>query len=256
MDSLERLKKIRLDKLKGLEVKQSHAEILESDVKTRETLVNLFDMLIDFLENNVSRTQVVNQLEAIRTPDVANVVKSVEDLHGTLKTHKNTDLTEVTKVMKSVLEQVKAIPKELPKQEKENPIDYTKTLKDLEKAMKSVEKQVKAQKLVAEAPVVNVPEAVVNVEKPDLKPLNNRLDKVVKAVEKNKPLKSVSTVQTNMFVNEEFDEWRLVYDNFELDEDKPRIEAIVYYNKGKKVAKVKLSYTEDGQISGGKKAKV
>ena len=62
------------------------------------------------------------------------------------------------------------------------PKDYKDQFTSLENAIKSVEKGVKAQKLIAEAPIVNVPETNVNVEKPDLKPLQKSITEVVNAV--------------------------------------------------------------------------
>ncbi len=164
---------------------QKHSQILEGFADTQETVIKTVSSLVDFLSQNVTRTEVLNQVETIGTPDVAHVVNAVNSLHETLKTHENTDLTDVVAVMQRVLDEVAKIPKEsveIPEQEKQ--IDYSEQLSALEKVVKSVEKAVKAQELKVDvkAPIVNVPQAQVNVEAPDLSPLSKDIIEVKEAV--------------------------------------------------------------------------
>lgn len=184
--NLEPLKQIYEQKAHDAVVDQRHNELLLDNNKTQEVIVRSFSSLVKYLDGKVTKTEVVNQLKEIGTPDVQDVVKAVDSLHETLKTHENTDLTEVTDILKSVLEEAKQIPKELPTQEKIELKDYSSQLTSLETTIKNVEKAIKAQKLSVEAPVVNLPETVVNVEKPDLKPLESSIatssKDVVKAV--------------------------------------------------------------------------
>lgn len=172
--------------LKDAAEKKRHSELLLDNTQTQEVIVKSIAKLVEFLDKKVTKTEVVNQLREIGTPDVEKVVTSLDSLHDTLKTHENTDLTEITKVMRGVLDEVKQLPKENLKLPEQKFIDYSKQLTALEKSIQTVEKAVKAQDLVVEAPVVNVPETVVNVEKPDLKPLEKSIDSsskdVVKAV--------------------------------------------------------------------------
>lgn len=150
-------------------------------IQLQETIVKSFQSLVSYLEHKVSKTEVVNQLREIGTPDVIHVVRAVDNLHQTLKTHENTDLTEITKVMTELLDEAKKLPKEINIPE-QKVVDHTKQFDSLTKAIQAVEKVVKAQKLVAEAPIVNVPKTDVHVDAPDLKPLQYSIKEVVKAV--------------------------------------------------------------------------
>ena len=145
--------------------------------KVSDTVLSATQSLIRYLEGHTTKTEVVNQLESIHTPDVQYVVEALQVLDKTLQTHENTDLTEITGVMRELLSEAKQIPKELPEE-----TDYTKQLSSLLDAIQAVERVVKAQKLVAEAPIVNVPETNVHVDAPDLQPLQQGFKDVVKAV--------------------------------------------------------------------------
>lgn len=162
---------------------QRHNTLLTAQGQTQESILSAATAIIQYLEGHVSKTQVVNQLESINTPDALVVAEAVNALHNTIKSHKDTDLSEITRLMQGVLDEAKQIPKELPKEKEEKFIDYSDQLKSLNDAVKAVEKVVKAQKLVAEAPIVNVPETNVQVDAPDLKPLQTSIKDVVKAVQ-------------------------------------------------------------------------
>lgn len=184
---LTRLKQINEQNAQDAQSKQRHGELLLDNTKTQEVIVKSIQRLVDFLDHKVSKTEVVNQLREINTPDVKHVVSALDSLHNTIKQHKNTDLAEITGVMRGVLEEVKNIPKdkiEIPKVEQK---DYVAQFNELAKTIKAVETAVKAQQLKVEAPIVNVPETIVNVEKPDLKPLETTIGsgsrEVVKAVQ-------------------------------------------------------------------------
>lgn len=183
---LNRLQEIKDEKADKELALQRHDELVKETKQVQGAVVQAFSMLIDYLDKKTTKTEVVNQLTEIGTPDALKVVESVNSLHDTLKTHENTDLTEVTSILKDVLAEAKQLPKEkvditIPEQK-----DYVAQFKELTKAINSVEKVVKGQKLVAEAPIVNVPETQVNVEAPDLKPLETSISSgskdVVKAV--------------------------------------------------------------------------
>jgi len=163
---------------------QRHAELLNSSVNTSNTILSVTETLIKYLNGHISKVELTNQLGSIRTPDAFKVVDAVNSLHETLKTHENTDLTEVTSVMQAILNEAKLIPKELPEPKEMVMTDYTDQLKGLKDAIVAVEKVVKAQKLIAEAPIVNVDAPVINVEKPDLIPLQQGFKDVVSAVKK------------------------------------------------------------------------
>lgn len=258
MDSsnLKAINDLKADKLL---TDKRHQELITSSANIQDTILSAATSLIKYLEGHTTKTQVVNQLKSINTPDAFRVVQAVDSLHETLKTHENTDLSEVTKVMTSILEEAKKIPKELPKEQKE--IDYTSSYKSLIEAVKSVEKVVQEQKLVAEAPIINV-------DKPDLstiiKPLEN-IFKVVKNIELPKPDKvysntvelidgSVPIAQSNLIISETYDDFRIQYDDF--DDDNDVITGVKYYNKKKIVAELQFKYNKKGLFERGYKVKV
>ena len=174
-ESLENIRSITEKKQLRQERDIKHAALLDSNLQTQQVIVRVVSDLVDYLDNRVSKTEVVNQLEQIGTPDAYKVVEAVNGLHQTIATQEQVDLSEMTDLLRSVLQEAKQIPKSHNDINIPEPIDHTKQFNSLEAAVKAIDKSIKAQKLVAEAPIVNVPETVVNVEKPDLSPLENEL---------------------------------------------------------------------------------
>jgi hypothetical protein len=161
-----------------------HEETKMAFIQTQETILKAFSSLVQYLDNKVTKAEVVNQLQEVGTPDALKVVASIEGLHSTLRTHENTDLSPVVEVMNKVLAEAQKIPKELPKEiELEEQIDYSKQFKEMATAIKAVETAVKAQETSVEAPVVNVDAPVVKVDAPDFKPLEKASDKLLKAIQ-------------------------------------------------------------------------
>ncbi len=190
-----------------------------SNIELQRTIVRSFASLVDYLDKNTSKTEVVNQLKQIGTPDALKVAKSVDSLHDTIKSQKTVDLTETIQALTRVLD----------KEEIDDP-DYTEQLKEILSA-------IKAHQTVVEAPVVNVPA-------PDLKPFENGLKSVTGAVNKLGE-SNIKVTHTNVLVDEKFDEWRLV-----LKDEEPI--GIQYYLNDKKVAELKYKI-RDERIVGVKK---
>lgn len=160
---------------------QRHGEIIDMGLQQQETLVKVVRSLVSFLERHTGKTEVTNQLESIGTPDALKVVTAVEDLHKTLKTHENTDLTEITDVMKQVLTQLEQVPKEYQE------ITIPETVKvsnmpDHSKDMKALLEAVKAIKLVAEAPQVTVEPTPVQIDPTDVSPVTGAVEEATKAI--------------------------------------------------------------------------
>lgn len=185
-----------------------------SQIETREAIVRSVKYLIEFLEGHTTKTAVINNIKSVKTPDVDKVTEAVENLHSTLKTHKNTDLSEVTKGLNDLLAEIKTLPKEFPEVKEKEEKDYTEQFISLEKAINAIEEAVAKQDLNVEAPQVNVESPVVNVEKPDLAPILKELANVVKSVKgikipetKETDIKPVVTEQkkTNKLLNELLD---------------------------------------------------
>lgn len=184
MDPIQRITQINEQNAFKAAEDAKHYEVVDSNHQTQEVILKSFSSLIDYLDNKVTKTEVINQLETISTPDVAYVVSALNGMHETLQAHENTDLSEITAVMREVLAEAKAIPKEkvditIPEQEF---VDYSDRFTSLESAINAITEAVKDIETTVEAPVVNVPETKVNVDAPDLKPLSKGLDAVEKAV--------------------------------------------------------------------------
>lgn len=183
---LSNLKRIQQENAQKALGEKQHNELLLDNTNTQEVIVKSFASLVRYLDNKVTKAEVVNQLREVGTPDVEKVVTALDSLHDTIKQHKNVDLGEITSVMRGVLDEVKQIPKENPDTPEQKFVDYSKQLKALEESVKTVEKAIKAQELKVDAPIVNVPETVVNVPKTDLKPIEKSITTsskdVVKAV--------------------------------------------------------------------------
>lgn len=181
--NLEALRQINEENSSKALADARHQESLILQTNTQEVVVKSFSLLIDFLSSHISRTEIINQLQSIGTPDVAYVVDAVNSLHDTLKARENVDITPVTQLLGNVLQELQAIPKELP-EAPEQDIDYTERFKALEKTVKAVESAIKGQDLSVEvkAPIVNVPAPKVTVDAPDLKPIADGLKKVESGV--------------------------------------------------------------------------
>jgi hypothetical protein len=156
---------------------KQHQERLISDIATQETIVKVARSFVEYLDNHTSKTEVVNQLQHIGTPDAFRVVEAVNELDQTLKDRPLTDLSEIAILLKGLLEQTEKIPKELPEQQEQKFVDYSEQLKQLNSAVTSVKEAVEKQETTVEAPVVNVAAPSVTVDSPDLKPLTKEITK-------------------------------------------------------------------------------
>lgn len=159
-----------------------HLEELAHIDNVSQTVLSATSSLIQYLEGLTSKTEVINQLESISTPDVKFVVEALEVLDKTIKNTPQTDLSGITQLMQELVNEAKQIPKDPQAIDIPQAVDNTDQLSSLLDAVQAVEKVVKAQKLIAEAPIVNVPETSVHVDAPDLKPLQNGFKDVVTAV--------------------------------------------------------------------------
>jgi hypothetical protein len=181
IDRIESIKAANELKAAKASDEAKHQELVDGHYNTQKTVLESFKLFVDYLEHHTSKAEIVNHLQEIGTPDALKVVTAVNELHETLKTHENTDLTEVTKLLHDLLQETQAIPKEntpvnIPDTVTvANQADYSKDLKNLLDAVKAI-------KLVAEAPVVNLPAPQVQVEAPDLTPLQSATKAVEKAV--------------------------------------------------------------------------
>ncbi len=155
-----------------------------------KTFVNSFTVLIKFLDGQTTKTEVVNQLKSVGTPDALKVVQAVKELDRTTKENK-LDTSDLKAVLIEALAELKKIPKdhaEAPEQRESVSVSNISEVNSrLDKVAERIEKAISKIKLVAEAPKVDVkvPEAkvpIVNVAPTDLKPLQTALKDLLTGV--------------------------------------------------------------------------
>lgn len=186
MDGFDQLDQINKDKADKQLAEQRHNDQLVSNIDIQETFVKTIKSLVDFLEMHTTKTNVLNFPDKIGTPDTKKVVDALSALHDTIRTHENVDLTESTNILKSVLEELRTLPREFPETKIPDALDYSDKFTMLEKALKVLDKTLKEKDLSVEAPIVNVKPTDVTVNAPDLKPLTSEINiafaKAIKAI--------------------------------------------------------------------------
>lgn len=231
-----------------------HQQELDASGVTQHVIIESFRSLIGYLDNKVTKTELTNQLTNIGTPDVIHVVNAVNDLHDTLKGHKDTDLTEVTSLLQGVLTQLEAVPKD--HQPIDIPTEVTiKNQPDWKPELTKLLEAIQAIKLTAEAPQVHVPAPNVHVDAPDLSSLETGLKSVEKAVKAVKLEQVVEATKAQTLVGEAFDEYRIIYASDGFDDDREQVQRIDYFMAGKKVSSIVYKYDSSGNVLSGKRTK-
>lgn len=149
----------------------------------QKDLVDGFNFLVKFLDGKTSKTEITNHLKQIGTPDVEKVVKAVEKLDKTTIDNR-IDLKPVLVALKGLKDSIIAIPTP------DKPKDFIKVtnLDEIKFDVSEVIKAIKALDLK-----VDVKAPVINIEKPNLKPLQDLMLDLLKAFNKFKvePTKEV-----------------------------------------------------------------
>jgi hypothetical protein len=247
--SLETIRKLNSEALGSLDRTRQHKEGLAAHRQTQETFVNVFREFIQYLEKRTSKSEVVNFPGEISTPDIDKAVEALHEVHDTLKQHENTDLSEVTEVMRGVLAEIKAVPKEQPKfpeipkfpdfPEFPEQIDYKEEFGALKTKLDALTKALEEKNLHVEAPNVHV-------DAPDLKPIEKAVQKL-KGAEQELPVKddALQTYDLSGLIKEQFNDIQIDYimpDEFDDEDNEPKVGAVKYYMGKKLVGSIKLSY--------------
>jgi len=143
-----------------------------------DTVVKAFNVLIQFMDGKTTKTEVVNQLKSISTPDVDRVVTAVEKLDKNILANK-LDLKPVTDALNGMKRELSLIPKSLPKIPEQKDSFKVTNLDEVKLDTADVVKAIKDLKLVAEAPIINEKEV-------DLKPLQDVMLDLLKEVKNQK----------------------------------------------------------------------
>lgn len=198
------------------------------------------------------------------------IVSNLEKVDGRLQGH-DVELQTLDAAFNELHRQLQEVPiddlKQLPKFLQERSDVKVTNLEGIESTLDAVLKAVKALKLHVDAPNVDVKAPNVHVDAPQVHVPAVDLSGVERAVESLRTeitgLKqpkpeyehgAMKTHQVNSLITEPFDEYKMQYDDFDEDTIEPRLESISYWNNGKKVATLKLSYDSDGNLTGAKKA--
>jgi len=158
-----------------------HTEQVKQLQSLENTVLTAIASLVRFMDGKTTKTEVVNQLKSIATPDVEKVVKAVEKLDQSVLTNK-IDLKPLEDLLKGVRREVSLIPKEHAKQEKVESVKVS-NLSEVKLDVSSLEKAIKALKL---DPTIDVKAPVVSVDAPDLKPIQDVMLDLLKAVRAQK----------------------------------------------------------------------
>lgn len=249
-DTLQRIRQTNQQRIKDALEEQRSSKAAETNAFNQRVIFDAFQAMVDALNGEKTKSEAISQ-----------IFKALEENEEKFK-NSQTDIQLLKSGLETLRGQLEEVPtddlKKIPKFLEQRESVKVSNLSELKVSLESVLEAIKKQKLHVEAPVVNVPEAVVNVptpvvnvDAPDLSPLSSGLEKVTKAVKANKQPDIVKTENTNTLITEKFDQFKLVYDEF--DEGSDKVEAIVYYNKGKKVARINYTYDDSGNLTGGKK---
>jgi len=146
------------------------------------TIIDAFNHLIRYMDGTTSKTEVVNQLQSISTPDVDKVVMALSKLDGDVLASK-IDLKPVVDALNVVKRELSLIPKSHPKQIEQKDSIKVSNLSDVKLDTTDLIKAVQALDLK-----VDVKAPIINTEKTDLKPLRDVMLDLLKAVNKQEPV--------------------------------------------------------------------
>ena len=161
MPSIDQIKANKAQSISDEQTRKRLAEIEQSIVRSSNAIIK-------FLDGKVTKTQIVNQLDSIKTPDVQNVVEVLEQIKAEIKP---TDLSNVISELKALDDTNKRI---LAKAQ----IDNTKQLETLVNSSQAIKQAIDDKELS-----VNVDAPVVNIDAPDLKPIITSNKDIIKAIQ-------------------------------------------------------------------------
>lgn len=189
MNPLDKLKESNRLKAEAQAKAKAHSELMNGLSRLESSQTQAFSALIRFIDGKTTKTEVVNQLEKIGTPDAFKVMSAVNDMHSTLKKLKNTDLSPVTDLLSKLVTEVSQIPKENPEIPEVDSVEIN-NLPDFEDYNT---KLIEAVRSIDVKPVVNLPAPEVKVDAPVINLENDftTLEKALKDV--------VSAIQNQVF---------------------------------------------------------
>lgn len=163
---------------------QLHAKRTAQLTDFESTVIDGFNALIKFMNGQTTKTEVVNQLKSISTPDVDKLIPLLSKLDDDVRANK-VDFSLVLKELQQIKRETSLLPKSLPKFNIPEQKDTLKVsnLSEIKLDTTNLEKAVKALKL---DPTIEVKAADVHVDAPDLKPIKDVMLDLLKAVKGQK----------------------------------------------------------------------
>ena len=146
------------------------------------TIVLSVTELIKFLDGKTTKTEVVNQLKSISTPDVDKVVTAISKLDKDILSNK-LDIKPLKQGLDALKRELSLIPKSLPKIPEQKDAIKVTNLNEVTLDTTALEKAINGLKL---DPKIEVKPTDVKVEQTDFKPLQKLLLDVIKAVKAQK----------------------------------------------------------------------
>ena len=159
INSIQSAKRLQADNAK---VQKKLSDIESAISQSAKTITK-------YLDGKVTKTELVNQLDSVRTPDVEKVTELLEQIKQSISEQQPTDLAPITDGIQAVISTTKQLADKIPTNEAK---DYTDGLNALLSTAQDIEQTLKDKELS-----VNVA-----VDAPDLKPLHADNQKIIKAI--------------------------------------------------------------------------
>jgi hypothetical protein len=169
------------EETQSLQSKQYQQRTAQLD-EMSNTIVLSVTELIKFLDGKTTKTEVVNQLKSISTPDVDKVVTAISKLDKDILSNK-LDIKPLKQGLDALKRELSLIPKSLPKIPEQKDAIKVTNLNEVTLDTKDLEKAIKDLKL---DPKIDVASPTVNVDAPNLKPLQDVMLNLLKAVKNQK----------------------------------------------------------------------
>lgn len=169
------------EETQSLQSKQYRQRTAQLD-EMSNTIVLSVTELIKFLDGKTTKTEVVNQLKSISTPDVDKVVTAISKLDKDILSNK-LDIKPLKQGLDALKRELSLIPKSLPKIPEQKDAIKVTNLNEVTLDTTALEKAINGLKL---DPKIEVKPTDVKVEQTDFKPLQKLLLDVIKAVKAQK----------------------------------------------------------------------
>ena len=174
MDPILRIKQQTEDKAR-LQLDQArHEQTVSTLTSIDTTIVEVMQRLVSYLDGKITKTEVINQIESVSTPDVAKVVEAISEL-GIITESNRIDLEPLKLALLSLGEKLDQLPKTFPETKEVSVSNFPEFPEQKEIDLSPIIKAIEKIKIVAEAPNINV-------DAPDLSSLDKGLANVVKSI--------------------------------------------------------------------------